>query len=163
MKSGDEAWIYEIERPHRRLLYLYALHALCTGPLFPLVFIPLFCKYLTLKYRFDDQGVLMSWGVLWRREIFLTYTRIQDIHLSRGLIERWFKIATINVQTASGSAAAEMSIVGMQEYEAIRDFLYSRMRGANLADDEKETDWIGGFSISFHRSLTNNNNFKFLS
>ena len=29
--------------------------------------------------------------------------------------------------------------------------------------DEKETDWIGGFSISFHRSLTNYNNFKFLS
>ena len=29
--------------------------------------------------------------------------------------------------------------------------------------NEKKTDWIGGFSISFHRSITNYNNFKFLS
>ena len=29
--------------------------------------------------------------------------------------------------------------------------------------NEKKTDWIGGFSISFHRSIANYNNFKFLS
>ena len=29
--------------------------------------------------------------------------------------------------------------------------------------EEKETEWIAGFSISFHRSITNYNNFKFLS
>lgn len=37
------------------------------------------------------------------------------------------------------------------------------MRIYGWSYDEKETDWIGGFSISFHRSLTNFNNFKFLS
>ena len=72
----------------------------------------------------------MSWGILWRREIYLTYTRIQDIHLSRGLFERWLGLATIQVQTASGSSGSDMSIVGLTEFELVRDFLYSRMRGA---------------------------------
>jgi putative membrane protein len=33
------------------------------------------------------------------------------------------------VQTASGSASAEMTIEGLKEFEAVRDFLYGRMRG----------------------------------
>jgi len=35
----------------------------------------------------------------------------------------------LEVQTASGSATAELVIEGFKEYEAIRDFLYTRMRG----------------------------------
>lgn len=73
----------------------------------------------------------MSWGVLWRREVYLTYARIQDIHLSRGLFERWLGLATIQLQTASGSASSEMSLVGLTEFELVRDFLYSRMRGVD--------------------------------
>ncbi len=76
----------------------------------------------------------MGWGLLWRREIFLTYARIQDIHLSRGIIERWLGLATINIQTAAGSSSSEMSIVGLIDYEQVRDFLYSRMRGARFDD-----------------------------
>ena len=52
----------------------------------------------------------------------------------RGLFERWLGLATIQVQTASGNSGAEMSIVGLTDFELIRDFLYSRMRGADAAD-----------------------------
>jgi putative membrane protein len=38
-------------------------------------------------------------------------------------------LATIQLQTASGSASSDMSIVGLTEFELVRDFLYSRMRG----------------------------------
>ena len=37
--------------------------------------------------------------------------------------------ATRSIQTASGSAGAEMSIQGIKEFSELRDFLYSRMRG----------------------------------
>lgn len=131
----DVAAIHAIERPHRKLLTHFVITALLTGPLFPIAILPLYFKYVTLKYRFDEEGVSMSWGLLWRREIHLTYARIQDIHLARGLVERWLGIATIQLQTASGSAAAEMAIVGLEEYEQVRDYLYSRMRGAQ-DDDE---------------------------
>ena len=94
------------------LLRYYILCSLIAGPFFPIVIIPLICKYVTLRYRFDDSGIAMQWGVLFRREIYLTYRRIQDIHLSRNIIQRWLGISTLAVQTASGSATPEMSIEG---------------------------------------------------
>jgi uncharacterized membrane protein YdbT with pleckstrin-like domain len=126
--------VQNITHPDPRLLWLYALRtlALCLlGPWFIVAMAPLYFKYHTLRYKFDDEGIGMSWGVFWRREIHLTYARIQDIHLSRGLFERWLGLATIQVQTASGNSGAEMSIVGLTDFELVRDFLYSRMRGAS--------------------------------
>ncbi len=134
MTETDFTGVHEITRPDRKLLTQYIVRAALTGPAFPFVFVPSFFKYETLKYRFDDEGITMGWGLLWRREIFLTYARIQDIHLSRGIIERWLGLATINIQTAAGSSSSEMSIVGLVDYQQVRDFLYSRMRGARFDD-----------------------------
>ena len=131
---GNER-VFTITRPDRKLLTQYLLRALLAGPAFPFVFVPSFFKYETLKYRFDDEGITMGWGFLWRREIVLTYARIQDIHLSRGIIERWLGLATINIQTAAGSSSSEMSIVGLTAFERVRDFLYLRMRGARFGED----------------------------
>jgi putative membrane protein len=38
-------------------------------------------------------------------------------------------LARVLVQTASGNAGAEMTLEGLKEFEAVRDFLYTRMRG----------------------------------
>lgn len=119
-----------ISRPDPVLLKYYVICSLLTGPLCIIVFPPLFFKYHTLRYRFDDEGVAASWGILWRHEVYLTYRRIQDIHVNRGIIQRWLGLAGIAVQTASGSAAAELTIEGILRYEALRDFLYQQMRGA---------------------------------
>jgi putative membrane protein len=75
----------------------------------------------------------MGWGILFRREINLTYSRIQDIHLVSNIVERWLGLARIQIQTASGSAKAEMTLSGLLQFERVRDFLYSRMRGARDA------------------------------
>ncbi len=141
MTEQDSQNVYEIARPDRKLLTQYLLRAALTGPAFPFVFVPSFFKYETLRYRFDDEGIKMAWGLLWRREIYLTNARIQDIHISLGIIERWLGLATINIQTAAGSASSEMSIVGLSEYQQVRDFLYSRMRGARVGKT-KATDGI---------------------
>src|SRR5262245_566877 len=108
--------------------------ALLTGPGVVVLFLPMFFKYETLKYRFDDDGMSMSWGILFRREILLTYRRIQDIHLTRNIVQRWLGLATVSVQTASGSSGAEMAIEGILEAEPLRDFLYAQMRGAKGLD-----------------------------
>jgi putative membrane protein len=71
----------------------------------------------------------MSWGILFRREIIIQYARIQDIHLRSNMVERWLGLARVLIQTASGSAGAEMTLEGFKEFEAVRDFLYHRMRG----------------------------------
>jgi uncharacterized membrane protein YdbT with pleckstrin-like domain len=119
-----------ITRPDAMLLWYYVVLSLLTGPAFPIAFLPLLCKYVTLRYRFDESGIAMSWGVLFRREIHLTYRRIQDIHLTRNLLQRWMGLATVAIQTASGSAGPEMSIEGVLEADRLRDYLYGEMRGA---------------------------------
>ncbi len=136
MPDPDHHRVHEITRPSHKLLSLYLLRSVFTGPAFPFVFLPSFFKYETLRYRFDEEGVTMGWGVLWRREVYLTYARIQDIHLSRGIVQRWLGLATIAIQTAAGSTSSEMSLVGLAEYELVRDFLYSKMRGARFGDGD---------------------------
>ena len=70
----------------------------------------------------------MSWGILMRREIYITYRRIQDIHLTRNIIQRWLGLATISIQTASGSSSPEMNVEGILEADALRDFLDPKLK-----------------------------------
>jgi putative membrane protein len=108
----------------------YVLCALLTVLGFPFVVIPLWIRYQTLRYKIDDDGISTKWGFIFRREVYVTYRRIQDIHVTRNLLERWLGLAKISLQTASGSSQAELVIEGTKQPEAMRDFLYARMRGA---------------------------------
>lgn len=125
----DEAAIRAIDRPDRSLLRYYVLLSIPTGPLFPVFMFLRWVRFSTLHYTFTDEGISMRWGRLFRREIILNYARIQDIHLRSNIVERWFGLSRILVQTASGNSGAEMTIEGLKEYEVVRDFLYSKMRG----------------------------------
>ena len=130
---------FKLERPDPRLFQYYLWCALLTVPLSPIVFIALWFRYSTLRFKFDDAGVAMSWGVFFKQEVYLTYRRIQDIHLTRNLLQRWMGLAKISLQTASGSSKAEMAIEGVLQAEELRDFLYSRMRGAKNVTSRNPT------------------------
>jgi uncharacterized membrane protein YdbT with pleckstrin-like domain len=122
--------IVAIERPRESLLTYYVLKAIAANVALPFVFPYLYFRYHTMRYGFDTDGIQMKWGIIFRREVLLNYSRIQDIHLQSNLIERWLGLARIEIQTASGSADANMTLEGMEDPEGMRDFLYSRMRGA---------------------------------
>jgi len=130
--------VFRLERPHRDLLTYYVLTSAVLGPFFFFLLLPLYFRFRTLRYRFDEEGISMSWGILFRREIHLTYSRIQDIHLVSNVVERWLGLARIQIQTASGSSKAEMTLEGLKEFARVRDFLYGRMRGTG------EEDGLGG-------------------
>jgi putative membrane protein len=121
---------HSIRRPESALLTYYFITSLFALIFFPIVFLPRFFRYETLRYSFDDEGVAMSWGFVFRKEIYLTYRRIQDIHVTRNLIQRWLGLADVAVQTASGGSGVEMVIEGVREPDLLRDFLYQNMRGA---------------------------------
>ncbi len=125
-----------ITRPHDSLLTYYILVSLLTLPIFPFVFIPRYIRFKTMRYRFDDEGVSMRWGYFFRKEVYLTYRRVQDIHVTRNIVERWMGLAKVPIQTASGASGATMKIEGIRHPEPLRDFLYARMRGARGLDRE---------------------------
>ncbi len=126
MQSGEQ-----VHRPVPQLLTYYLLLAAASLPLFPILGTYLYFRYHTLTYRLDEEGLSMSWGILFRREIHLTYARIQDIHLVSNVVERWLGLAKIQIQTASGSSGAQMVMEGIADHGAMRDFLYAKLRGAS--------------------------------
>ena len=96
---------------------------------FPITIVALYIRFRTMEFRFDEEGVWKRQGLLWRREVNVAYRRIQDIHLTNGIIQRWLGLATVSIQTAAGSSNPEVTIDGVLEAEALRDFLYTKMRG----------------------------------
>ena len=111
----------------------YVIVAVLTLLAFPITVTVLYIRYRTLRYRFDDEGVWRRQGLLWRREVNVSYRRIQDIHLTNGIVQRWLGLATVSIQTAAGSATPQVTIDGVLEAEALRDYLYTKMRGVRDA------------------------------
>jgi uncharacterized protein len=137
------ASIAAITRPVDRLMTYYVLSALLTLPAFPVVLTVLFFRYHTMRYEFGEEGIRMSWGILFRHQVILNYARIQDIHLRSNAIERALGLARIEIQTASGSSSSSMTLEGLIDHDGMRDFLYSRMRGASEARHHSEAGLAG--------------------
>ena len=133
MLSNPATSIPAVTRPVENLMRYYVLKAALTTIAFPLTITLLYFRYHTMRYEFSDQGIRMSWGILFRNEVVLNYGRIQDIHLRSNAVERWLGLARIEIQTASGSSDSEMVLEGIPDAEGMRDFLYSRMHGAGDA------------------------------
>lgn len=125
--------VQAIERPHPSLWTYYILCSLVFPPAFIFLILPLYFRYHTMRYKFTDEGISMRWGILFRKEVIVNYARIQDIHIRSNVVERWLGLARILIQTASGSSSAEMTIEGIREFEALRDYLYLKMRGVKDA------------------------------
>jgi putative membrane protein len=85
----------------------------------------------------------MGYGILFRREMQLTYARMQDIHLSQNILERWLGIGTVTVQTAGSGASGNLTISGVKNFERIRDYLYARMRGVHDEHHEPTAAALG--------------------
>ena len=143
----------DITRPDKSLLLYYFIVSLATFIAFPFVFLPLFVRYKTLRYDFGDEGVAMSWGLLFRREVYLTYRRVQDIHVTRNILERWMGLAKVPIQTASGTSGATMKIEGIRNPETLRDFLYERMRGAREAEAPAEDAIVAARALTLLREI----------
>ena len=124
-----ETRVHHIRRPEPALLLYFFIQSLALLCAAPLLLVPLYFRYHTLWYRFDASGVSMGYGILFRKELQLTYPRMQDIHLSQNILERWLGIGTVTVQTAGSGSGGNLTISGVRDYEAIRDYLYARMRG----------------------------------
>lgn len=136
--NSDDDSILTINRPHADLMKYYLIASFVIPPIFPILMTIGAIRFRTMRYKFTGEGISMSWGLLFRKEIIIQYSRIQDIHLRSNMIERWLGLSKVLVQTASGSSSAEMTLEGIKEFEAVRDFLYHRMRG--VKDDVPTAD-----------------------
>ena len=126
----------KIDTPSQSLLTYYFLISMFAGPLVLLLFPVNWIRFKTLKYELQDTGIRMSVGLLFRKEVIVAYRRIQDIHVSHNIIQRWLGISNVSIQTASGNSMPEIVVEGVESPDQLRDWLYERMRGAKSGGND---------------------------
>lgn len=141
---------------------LLGVGAVCLAIL--LVVLALF-SYTTLRmdyemrwYKVTDRSLRIREGVVHVREMTMTFANIQNISISQGPVQRYFKIADLKVETAGGGGGAHGGAQQGQEHafnmhigffrgvdnaQEIRDLMLERLRklkSAGLGDDDDHND-----------------------
>ena len=113
----------------------------------PFIFwIPAF--YRELDYSIEDDVVRSKKGVFFKKRVTVPFTKITNVDITQGPLQRYFNIGTIHVQTAGASVASgqnpELKMEGIRELDALRDEIMDRVktfyRKQNAAAEVKAED-----------------------
>lgn len=86
--------------------------------------IPAFFRYFTVRYAIHEGSFILRGGLVFRQTRTIPLERIQNINLKRGMLHQIFRVATLQIETASGAGAeAELAVVGNVEAARLADEL----------------------------------------
>jgi hypothetical protein len=93
------------------------------------LYLPAFFR--SLEYSIDPDAVRLRKGVFWKRRTTVPYTKITNIDITQGPVERYYGLSKLHIQTAGASAAnnptAELMMYGIKEPEALKDEIMGRI------------------------------------
>ena len=121
-----------------------------------------FAYYRRYQYTFTDDTFDIESGVLNRREREIPYGRVQNVDISRNVIQRLLGLSAINLETAGGgSTEAAIRYVTADAATTIQDELRQRKRGDDQrrrtgaeAADSAERDGTDGDSEATDSATT---------
>jgi uncharacterized membrane protein YdbT with pleckstrin-like domain len=86
-----------------------------------------------LEYVIDSDSVKMNKGVFWKKRVTVPFTKITNLDVTQGPVQRAFDIGTIHVQTAGAGgpegARAELKLLGVRDLDEVKDTIMERVRG----------------------------------
>jgi membrane protein YdbS with pleckstrin-like domain len=100
-----------------------ALLVLTVGVLPPL-------RYRRWRWQLTDLAVELTYGVVVHQQETVPYFRIQQIDINAGPIDRLLELATLRVQTASGSGTALLPGIAAADAPQVRAELLARAAAA---------------------------------
>jgi membrane protein YdbS with pleckstrin-like domain len=104
---------------------LFVIISLLTRAYLPLYFD-------TLTYTIEEDLVMGTRGVFFKKRVTVPFRKITNIDISQGPVQRLFGLGTIHVQTAGAAGAqavvAELRIEGMKNFDALRDEILRLLR-----------------------------------
>jgi len=122
-----------------------------------LVWIPAY--YKSLEYLIDSDSIKMKKGVFWKKNVTIPFTKITNLDVTEGPVQRMFGIGTIKVQTAGAGgqqgAQPELKLLGVRDLEGVKDSIMERVRGYTISgsSEVKEKAAEGGDSEILGRML----------
>lgn len=72
-----------------------------------------YLAYPKKSYMLREYDITYTTGLIWQKEITITYNRIQHIEVSQGPIEKLFKLSSLQLFTAGGQKS-DMEISGLK-------------------------------------------------
>ena len=75
-------------------------------------------RFRAWAYQEREEDLVVSRGVMFRRQSVVPYGRMQFVDVTAGPVERLFKLATVKLHTAA--AASDARIPGLEREEAAR-------------------------------------------
>ncbi len=92
-----------------------------------------------LRYVFyvHEQELRLEYGVLFRKQRYIPFERIQSVQISAGILQRMFGLVKVQVETAGAGSKAEFVLAALsrQKAEALREILQT---GRNIPDQTEK-------------------------
>jgi membrane protein YdbS with pleckstrin-like domain len=112
---------------------------------FVLYWIPKF--HSSINYVLEDDKIAITKGVWWKTESFVPYNRITNVSIYQGPISRRFGLGKLSIQTAGfsgtsshGGKVAEAVILGIKNFEEVKDIVMDFVRGMKPEAVEAEAE-----------------------
>lgn len=103
-------------------------------------------KYLTFRYQFRPDELVIRSGMIFHNERHIPYERIHNIATVRNILHRLLGVADVRLETAGGQEPeARIQVLGMDAVEEMRRRVFSERRmaaaaaGADGAGDASDT------------------------
>lgn len=110
-----------------------------------LYWIPKF--HASIAYVLEDDKITVTKGVWWKTKSFVNYNRITNVNIYQGPISRRFGLGKLSIQTAgfsgtssSGARVAEAVILGVKNFEEIKDIIINFVKGMKPTAVEAEAE-----------------------
>ncbi|WP_435096447.1 PH domain-containing protein [Halarchaeum sp. P4] len=98
-------------------------------------------RYRRFEYALTDSTLDVSSGVFARREREIPLRRVQNVDVSRNIVQRALGIATVHVETAGGgSTEAVLECVSVAEAERLQSEIRRLKRAAERAESDETTE-----------------------
>lgn len=105
-------------------------------------------RYRVFAYELDDTTLNIDSGVLFRREREIPLGRIQNVDMTRSILQRFLGITGVDIETAGGrSTEASLEYVSHPEAKRLQEGIRTRKRtieqdvGTADVDNEKSSDY----------------------
>ncbi|MDT8285865.1 MAG: PH domain-containing protein [Elusimicrobiales bacterium] len=94
------------------------------------IWIPAF--YRSLEYSIDEDAVRCNSGVFWKRRVTVPYSKITNVDIMQGPVQRMYGVGSVHVQTAGAGGAqggmAELAFLGVRNLEGVREAIMTRVK-----------------------------------
>jgi membrane protein YdbS with pleckstrin-like domain len=101
----------------------------------------------SVNYVLEDDKITVSKGVWWKTKSFVHYNRITNVNIDQGPISRYFGLGKLSIQTAGfsgtnsrGGKVAEAVILGVKNFEEIKDVVMNFVKGMKPEAVEAEAE-----------------------